>query len=556
MLKLFSDEDLDTNVTLPKKIIEVRIENSDISDIVESHEDSIKVAVEAISRASNDLFIVGQLKVSLETKKLSSVEYFTTIENYNLCLQSISNNLDIPIKIPSMEDFKNPYGTKASHQFVVESFVEFMKRIWEKIKSFFKDFFKKIALFFKRLVNASLEMDEYEEYIEDLIRNVKQSNKKSVEPVKFDSKLPSLVSDFGMQFMSTDYLFNKGRSKIENIGNLITYLTDKSFTDLEKNLKDHVKEITSTFTSTYRPSPDEARSTATNFRQNFIDAFTKNVFHYDAQYNALPADVQTEVMNNFDREQLKRENINFYSLVNYRNNSEALPKNFNLYFVNSHYNTGIEGIDIPTAKLLIIPSTNKNTHIENSMNTIATRDALLKFYEFYKKFSKSFNVDRINSRMENFDIAITNILKALEKPFQLAVETGEFILHDEPINNPNLPPPVGPIIEPPGAKISSAPTDGSADWAKEISNRRNREDTSNRQDSDRSENSSNNLENNINRELREKTRREFEYLERFMFNYMHCVQSFLKEFSLNIATTGQECRYEMIKLLYNSAKQF
>lgn len=525
MTKLFAGEELDTNILSPDQVIETKIENSDIPNIAEFHEGAIQVAVEAISKASNDMFIVSQLKASLESKKLSSVEYFTSIENYNLCMKSISNNLGVSIKIPSMEDFKNPYGIKASHQFVMEGFVEFMRSIWEKIKSFFKDFFKKLMLFFKRLVNANLEMEEYEQYIEGLMRKVKQSNKKDVEKITIDSKLPSLISDFSMQSMTTDYLFSKGKDKIENIGRLITYISEKCLPDLENDLKVNIREVSEKFKKGYRPLPEEARDVTSNFRHEFIDALTKNVFNHTLQLESLPEQVSSEVMNNFDREQLKDGNATFYSLMNDRDSEESLPNNFNMYFVNSNYDTGVDEDNIPTSKLLIISNINKNTHIENSMYTITNRDNLLKFYDFYKKFSKSFNIDRINNKMKNFDNTISNILKSIDEPFKVVMENVDFSPEDIPE----------------GARIVPRPTDGSSIWAEQLH---------------QSKLSNNNQEYDSESKLHIKSRKELEYFNRFMMNYMHCIQSFLKDFSLNIAATGQECRYEMIKLLYKSAAQF
>lgn len=540
MIKLFANEDLDAEILAPDQLIEAKIENSDIPNIAEFHEDAIQVAIEAVSKASNDMFIIRQLKASLENKKLSSIEYFTSIENYNLYMQSVSNNLGVSLRIPSIEDFKNPYGTKACHQFVMESFVEFIRSIWEKIKSFFKDFFKKIMLFFKRLTNANLEMEEYEQYIEDLMRHVKQSDKKNVEKIKFDSKLPSLVSDFGMQSMSTDYLLNRGRNKIENIGRLIIYITEKCLPDLEKDLRVYVNAINETFKKDHKLNPEEARESTSMLRSNFIEALNKNVFVHTVQLKYLPEEVYSDVMINFDREQLSNNNISFSSIIDDRDSGESLPNNFNLYLVNSHYNTDVDESSIPTNKLMIISNTKKNTYIENSMYTITNRDNLLKFYDFYKKFSKNFNMSRINNKMESFDNTIASILKTLDKPFKIVLENIE-------LSSDDIPPP---------ATIGRPREDMPLDMKKLIDQNYNNNQTTSDPTEDSHDESNNSIENNEKIRLHNKIRREFEYFERFMINYMNCIQLFLREFSLNIAATGQECRYEMIKLLYKSAKQF
>jgi len=583
MTKLFADDELDIEVSGSKRTTEDKIEDSDIPDINEVYGDALKVSVEAVHRASNDLFTVGQLKASLESKKLSSVEYFTSIENYNLCMRSISNNLGISFRIPSMEDFKNPYGTKASHQFVMEGFVKFMRSIWEKIKSFFKEFFKKIMLFFKRLVKANLEMEEYEEYIESLMQTVKRSNKKDVPKIKVDSKLPTLLSEFGMQTMTIEYLLTKGRHKIENINRLNTFISDRCLPDLEKSVKAHVNKIKETFKKPYIPSPGQARDKASEFRHDFIEAFTKDLFNFSVQEKNLPEEVYSTVMYNFDKDQLSDNKTQFFSLVNDNDGNYVLPNNFNLYFANSRYGDSSDINDTPTNKLLIIPHIQKNTHIENHMYIISNRENLLKFYEFYKSFSKSFNITRIDKRMDSFDTTISNITSSLKDPFAYVtnIDYNDMEANFKPSDNQQTnsdanPSPssdvntqsnldIKPHPKPPEDTIRfvERPTDGSANWVEALYAERSMQEAalSNMMGDLPVVNISSinpATENNspiFSAETRQ-TRKEFEHLERFMMNYMHCIQSLLKEYSVNIASTGQECRYEMIKILYKSAKQF
>ncbi len=537
MSKLFAGEDLD--IELPSaQNIEAKIENSDIPDIVETHETSIQVAVEGVLKASNDLYIVNDIRASLKSKKLSSVEYFTSIENYNLIMKSISNNIGVKTKLPSMEDFKNPYGIKASHEFIMEGFKDFIRNIWEKIKSFFKDFFKKIMLFLKRLVNANLEMEEYEQYIEDLMYNVKKSDKKSVDGIEIDSKLPSMLSDFGMESMDISYLLTKGQDKLKNLSILINYLTDKKIPEFEKDLKKYGSHLSNIFLEGYRPLPQEAKEVSTSVRLGFTDSFIKNMFTTETFKQSLPEDVLSEVLNNFDGNQLEDNNIKFHSLLNDRNKHETLPKNFNLYLALSEYDTSNDINNVRTAKLLIISHIEKNPHLRNNMKTISDRDNLIKFYEFYKKFSKDFKIDRINKTMRDFETVTNAFLSSLDKPFKFALESGD---DEEPaFNTPEWHAKYG-------ATVGERPTDGSADRVFNIPGRQY----------DRDEPSGDSNKSNPGDELyRPEVRREFEHLQKFVVNYTHCLQSFIKEFAVNIAATGQECRYEMIKLLYKSAKQF
>lgn len=527
MSKLFSHEDLDTE-QVAENLIEAKIENSDIPDMTEVHETSIQVSVEGVLKAASDLYIVKDVQASLESKKLSSVEYFTSIENYSLFMKSVSNNLGISTKIPSMEDFKNPYGIKASHQFVMEGFTDFVRSIWEKIKSFFKDFFKKIMLFMKRLVNANLEMEEYEEYIESLMRNVKKSDKKNVEPIIVDSKLPSMLSDFGMEELTTDYLFTKGSDKLMNLSRVINVLSDHQLTKFEKDLGLMVMYITTELESLKQKDISSLSEIISNIRNRCSDDFSDTLFTTEVPFKVLPDEVQSTVLNNFDTEQLRSGNARFYSLVNDRDSSQSLPKHYNVYLVVSSYDTANDSSNVRTSKMLVVSNTEKNTHIHNNMKTIADRDNLIKFYEFYKKFSKEFKIKSINDKLISVDKNIEKMVKDIAKPF-------EHVLARESIIGPD--------------------TEFGREWGATVGVARNAAgepiqqpmlDDISTQSSISSSNTSSDPQ----------SRKEFEYLHKFMLNYMNCTQSYLKEFSVNIAASGQECRYEMIKLLYKSAKQF
>ena len=179
-MKLFALEEIkDRKLDVEEESREERdgIDSLDVEETVDEYRNDFRVATESVKTAISNLSIVEQIKNSVESKKIASPEYFITIENVNLYLKSISSNLGLKTKIPSMEDFKNPYGTETCHQIVIEGFMDVVRSIWEKIKQFFKEFFNKIKLFFKRLVRADLDMREYEEYLERVIGKVKLSRK-------------------------------------------------------------------------------------------------------------------------------------------------------------------------------------------------------------------------------------------------------------------------------------------------------------------------------------------------------------------------------------------
>lgn len=523
MTKLFASEDIDIETTSDEQLVEAKIENSDIPNVTEFHEDVIVVTTEALARASNELFLVGDMKSSLESKKLGSPEYFTSIDNYTLYMKNISNNLGVKAKLPSLEDFKNPYGTKASHEFVMEGFSEFVRNIWEKIKSFFKDFFKRIMLFLKRLVNANLEMEEYEQYIEDLMHRVKRSDKDKVTPIKADSKLPKFLSSHGDQEFNVDYLVSNGRHKLENLAKLINVLSDKAIPSLLSSLATSSKGIHDEFVKGYKPTPEVAAEFTSLIRGTYNNAI-KGLFPYNTGLKAMPEDVYNSVLNAFDNDQLDKGNATFHSMCNDSDKSSAMPKNYNLYLTISDFGVPIGDREIRTSKINLSVSRQVNPVSPSEMFLISERTNLLKFYDFYKNYSKEVKLKTVEARIEKLHDYVADMIKKLEEPFGLALENNEVRSGITQVRS---------LDDGPSASYSSDfGFGGNYGGSQSVPN------------------------NGTDDAARIKTKEEIMEFQKFVFGYLNSLQVFIREYTVSILGTYQETRYELIKYLYKSAKQF
>ncbi len=526
MGKLFAGEDFEVEAKPLEQLIEAKIENSDIPDIVEFHEDAIQVAVEGVSKAANELYILQEVKASLESKKLSSVEYFTSVENYSLYMKSVANNLGIKSKIPSMEDFKNPYGVETSHRIAMEGFSEFIRSVWEKIKSFFKDFFKRIMLFFKRLTNANLQMEEYEMYTEDLMHNVKKSNKSSAEQIKVDSKLPALLATTDVEVMKTDYLLTKGKQKMSNL----TQFTEKLYGEIDKGL---IKD----FELNLNGLKDGVRSKSIqaddidNIRHNFVEMFRK-IFTIHIDYRALPDEVQSDVMSMFSTAELSASN--FYSIIPDRDTDAALPKNFNIYHVAAEVQ-----IDetTRTSKLFICSNIERNNITENKLETISSRENLLRLYDFYKKFSKEIKIEKMGRQLQDLDKQIEDAFKVIKSTFSAALEAVDFSKY-EGFTSPTV------------KDATEVDTDEARALADDL------EFSAVNQTASASASGPSPVEDGKQHIFSKEIREKLNDLSKFLTNLMNVIQVLLKDMSVGLLGTYQEVRYEMIKYLYKCAKQF
>ena len=525
MGKLFAGEDFEVEAKPLEQLIEAKIENSDIPDIVEFHEDAIQVAVEGVSKAANELYILQEVKASLESKKLSSVEYFTSVENYSLYMKSVANNLGIKSKIPSMEDFKNPYGVETSHRIAMEGFSEFIRSVWEKIKSFFKDFFKRIMLFFKRLTNANLQMEEYEMYIEDLMHNVKKSNKSSAEQIKVDSKLPALLATPDVEVMKTDYLLTKGRQKMGNL----TQFIEKLYGEVDKGLMKDFELNLNGLKDGVRTKAIQAAD-IDNIRHNFVEMFRK-IFAIHIDYRALPDEVQSDVMSMFSTAELNASN--FYSIIPDRDTDATLPKNFNIYHAAAEVQIDETA---RTSKLFICSNVERNNITENKLETISSRENLLRLYDFYKKFSKEIKIEKMGRQLQDLDKQIEDAFKVIKNTFSVALEAVNSSRYEGAYHN-----------------VKDA-ADVESDDARKLAD--DTEFSSVNQTASASAAGPAPVEDGKKHIFSKEIREKLNDLSKFLTNLMNVIQVLLKDMSVGLLGTYQEVRYEMIKYLYKSCRQF
>src|SRR5690349_20246746 len=136
MSKLFALEEIKEDLTgiPPRKkndSDEPKITDIDTDDYVQD----LEMIMEAFKTASNDLKLVGTMAATLNSKKPASVAYFASLESLTPFVQNIADNLGMKGKIPSLETFQSPMAFDACHDVALEGFFDYIKKIWEKIRS-------------------------------------------------------------------------------------------------------------------------------------------------------------------------------------------------------------------------------------------------------------------------------------------------------------------------------------------------------------------------------------------------------------------------------------
>ena len=565
MGKLFSLNDIEDTSDVNYETLAEEVSFPSISDEVDDHKHSLSLATEALKNASNELKLVRHINTSLNGKKLASVDYFTSLENYKPVLEVIASNLGNKLAIPSLEDFQNPYGAKASHEVAMEGLRDYVKKIWEKIKDIFVAFFKKITLFFRRVLKVDLELENYEEYLEVMIAKIKSkkpeiSNSKEI----IDSKLPSLLANPGMETITHDYILGTGEVKIKQLVHMINKVFNEGIGALAKNdfkqLSDSVNELVSAGFQKEK-SLTEVTEKLDGIKRNAINAINKLFIHEVRSIRDLPETVYNDVYYHLD----KNEETSFRAtcLIDSNNSHELLPKNFNCYMITS-----------AESKLFIASSTENNSFVQNKIYPIPNANNLVTFYEFYRKFSKEVNLKKLDNSLKLLDKHIDDLVNCMRgkymklldelsvvdksdegSKFMAAILALKTYMKSDPVNNIPDASDVFSEVRYIGKLIDDSQEADAIDDIYAAYKGRESEFIGNvtrlTGSTITAGTSSNYYEDD-----RKQLLKQYEELQKFLLNYLNNVQVMLKDISVNMAGTYTELRYELAKYLYKSASLY
>lgn len=454
MAKLFALEDIQD--TLQENYVEEvdtidSIEENLTSEIRDA-ENSFNIVTESIKTLQNQFNLITDIKSSLESKKLASVDYFISIENLSPVMKSIADNLGVDYKTPSLEDFKNPYSIETCHQIAMEGFVEFIKSIWEKIKDFLIELLKKIRLFFNRLFNFDLQLNEYERYVDKMISDIKSdkyvlSNNKAI----IQSRLPSMLGKDGMERMDTDYLLNYGLPKVDNLHNILVGIAvelPKSVknivNELDSNIKTHNNDIIdnlSNLLNNYKKLRESYKNNVLNpdhianiswtiipqinlhlspalkelNNRNLINNITSGEFFTTtSELNEVPDSVFDKIQTTLNTS-VNDSNTTIFKLINDKDIDQELPYSYNVYLVivedtydddddepqedNTPKTNNTE--KITKIKYLTISNKDEIVGIANELNPLSNKDNLIELYNIYKNKYNKLNIKSVSNAISS-----------------------------------------------------------------------------------------------------------------------------------------------------------
>lgn len=412
MTKLFSREELDSLHGETEPLPNVNTPVVNLVDPAEYAED-LEIIMEAFKTASSDLKTITGISTSLAAKKPASVDYFTSLEHHSVYLSHIEDNLGVKSKVPSLETFQAPRAFEASHKVAMEGFFDYVKKIWDKLKSFFAAFFKKIKLFIKRLFNAQLEIEEYEEYLDDLVPKIRRNGGTLTDPsAQLSSKLPSFLASLGMVDLTAHFVAHTGSAKMTILSNTINEVFTGSLKQASgAPLTAITKTIKSMVHQTGPVSLQDLQQKAIDLR-TYAGAMLSCIFPVPiGDIQDLPSDIQVGIQDHFTTDQYKTLPGLSRKLLETRDYTTDLPKRFNAYYFLSS-----------DGNLYVASTRSDEDGISEYVPPVQNAETLYSLYEDYKKFSNGIQPSRISEVIEDLSDGIDDILDLMRGEYAKLME--------------------------------------------------------------------------------------------------------------------------------------
>lgn len=374
--------------------------------------DTLEIVTEHFSEVCSKLSNLETISTGLNTKPLASMEYFVTLEGYTPILKNIADGLGVKLHVASLEDFNNTNSTEAAHTVAMEGIGDFIKNLWKKLKDLMSRFFKKVREFFRRLVNANMEIDTYEKYVPAMLSKIKSEKLKLADNASdISSKLPSLLAFEGMTNIDSDFMLTSGVRSLESLTQV-----------LNEQVKFGLKTVANVELVKIRKTLEEivglnlSRVDSVQQVQKLTDQLNTSVYTIakllaPVPYNAndLPEDAYETLSMSLMNSRLS--DLYVTGLTDSLDTQFVLPKNFNAFIA----------ID-PKTKVYSTTTSEYKEAVDNHINPIGTVDNLSRLYDFYKKFSKQVNIRELDSTLSDTEKAIDATIKVMATKYADMIE--------------------------------------------------------------------------------------------------------------------------------------
>lgn len=384
---------------------------ADIGDPTDGLYD-IEFATEHFSEITNKLQTTHLIRRQLSSRKLASMEYFVTLESYTPILETIAGNMGVKVHVASLEDFNNECSSQAAHTVAMEGISDFIKNLWKKLKEVMNQFFRKVREFVRRLVNANMEIDSYEKYVPAMISKIKSEKLKLLDNSStISSKLPALLAYEGMDKIDSDFILSSGLRSLDTLTEVINNQVRVGLKQVSSIDLVRVRKVIEGIVDVDYNDPNSATvlNKLKEDLNNAILSIVKTLLPVPYQANDIPEDAYESLSNSAVMGKLS--DMAVWGLSDNLDPHYSLPKGFNAFVA----------ID-PLNKVYSTSTSTYNSNIDDRINPLSSIESISRVYEFYKKFTKQINVRELDAIIGNTEKEIDATIKIMAGKYLVLLE--------------------------------------------------------------------------------------------------------------------------------------
>ncbi|WP_396190546.1 hypothetical protein [Flavobacterium sp.] len=390
-----------------------------VTDMIEVGDADLQNTITLTDVSMEHIRVAESIYVATESLTLGSKEYFSCLESHNAVVTILSKRMGVA-RMPAMEDIKNPYALKSSRQIALEGIGEFWRKSWEAVKKFFKEFFKKVMLFLRRIVNANLELGDYEVYNDQLVAKLKANNATIRDNSPVNTKLGQLLANEDQEKVDSDFILNQGLQKVRNLTSLIDQISNKgdTFFQLEKLNQIHdalTKQIKAHnylgLGSKYNADIGNTVDVLMSMAGDIVGGIFK---HPVMDAKSLPSDVYDKMFDDFDTTTIRSGEIEIHSLIPVDGYNTHLPRDMNLFV--AHHDL---------KRFFVSGYKQEAKHTTPNVDPITQLSNLTRLQDSYKKNIKSVNLKGCTKSLEAAEDVIDKLLDFLSGDYVTLMEKAE-----------------------------------------------------------------------------------------------------------------------------------
>ena len=394
----------------------------DLQDLNLEPEDYTDEYFEVANEHFNDILfkqkLVYDLQNKYETIDTNSKEYFLGLEDRSIMLESIASNLGVKVLVPATESITTVALASDSKVLAMEGIVEFLKKIWEKIRDFFRSFFKKVKDFIRRLARADLDIDTYEQYIPKMLSKIRAQKLAIRDTTPVNSKLPNMVKARGISSFDSSYVLNQTSYVARNFQHAVNDIIVNSMKNMVQGKNNGLTEVVNRLNNITIEAV-----TKNNELSNILGDSVAAVHHIGSTFSKhqvypkdLPPDVHEKAAEFILRNDAK---IMFKSMIDTSSDNDRLPYYFNVFGL---FSTSEAPVDEDVDKIeqfsnnfgYSIISSKEDAHAPRvTIPPISTSDNLHTFYDAYKEFKSRTDIKQLNRLVETLDKDISRSLSLM-----------------------------------------------------------------------------------------------------------------------------------------------